>query len=372
MIDAIAFLTKACPRHGNSQDGSSISDSEPEEHERKQTLNSHLFHMDWNSKRIHAIDTPGHPDFLADALSSFRGAETAVVTIDCPSGATFNCRRLWMEAERNRNGRMVLLTKADVDNVDLGVVLEEVTNSFGDKVVPVTLPNGTGSAFTEIVDCLAKGSEYRSTLEERVAEADDELMEKFFEAGELSDDELKQYLPLAIAAGTVVPLLTCNPVSELGVSEFLDFVAEMAPPPAAFHNRFASPNAEVAEDADYSVEILPDASAPFLGLVFKVVSDPFVGKMSYIRVLRGTLMADKGFTVARNGEHERLNGLLSVLGKETEPIEQVVPGDLFAVAKVESLQIGDTVCQDGELLHLKPFVYPGSYGGRCRDSQESE
>jgi elongation factor G len=360
-LDALAYVAKVTPRHGNTDDGSSISDTEPEEQERHQTLTSHIFHLPWKGKYLQYIDTPGHPDFIADAIGSFRAAETVVFTIDCPSGPTFNTRRLWSEADRVKAGRMLLLTKADAENIDLDQLLESISSTFGDRVVPVTLPNATGVGFEKVLNSMTGDlGEYRETLIERVAESDDELMEKFFENGELSDEELAAALPQAIASGTVIPLFTICPTSEKGLEEFLDFCADYCPSPLDFHNRFASPKADASEEEDYTIEIEPKADEDFVGLVFKVVSDPFVGKMSYIRVLRGELCPEAGFMVARTGHHEKLGGVLDVQGKDTSQLDKAVPGTICAVAKVESLQIGDTVCKDGSIVHLKPFHYPSS------------
>ncbi|PIE24359.1 MAG: elongation factor G [Planctomycetota bacterium] len=361
-LDALAYVAKVSPRHGSTDDGSSVSDTEPEEQERHQTLTSHIFHFPWQGKYLQFIDTPGHPDFIADAIGAFRAAETVIFTIDCPSGPTFNTRRLWSEADRVKAGRMLLLTKADAENLDLDEILSTIQGTFGDRVVPITLPSSTGAGFDKVLNAMSGDlAEHRETLVERVAESDDELMERFFENGELSDEELATALPAAIASGTVIPLFTICPTSEKGLGEFMDFCASYGPSPMDFHNRFASANPDADEESDdFNIEVEPDSSGDFLGLVFKLVSDPFVGKMSYIRVLRGELCPEEGFTLARTGSHEKLGGLLEVQGKDTGNLDKAVPGTICAVAKVESLQIGDTVCKDGSILHLRPFHYPSS------------
>ncbi|MAE76430.1 MAG: elongation factor G [Planctomycetes bacterium] len=358
IVDAIAFHTKVTSRHGSVTDGSSISDTEPEEREKKQTLTSHLFHFPVDGKSLRFLDNPGHPDFIADAISSLRAVETAVFTVDAASGVTFNTRRLWGEAEKAGVGRVVLLTKPDAENISGDEVLQGIVESFGDKVVPITVPDGTGKDFTKVLKSLAgegdNADTYRSTLHERVAEADDELMERYFEAGELSDEELHQSLPLAIAKGTVVPLLTVAAPTMVGVSEAVDFLAGYCPSPAQVEPQ----NAAAAANGEAAIRIEPDPSAAFCGFVFKIESDPFVGKMSFIRVLRGTLTADDGLTIARTGDHEKVGGLLIAQGKETENVESAGPGDLVAVAKVETLELSDTVTKDGQIVFLPPTVFP--------------
>ncbi len=354
LVDAATFLAKVSGRHGNSHDGSSISDSEPEEQDRKQTLTSHLFDLPWEGKHIRLIDTPGHPDFIADALGSMRACELAAFFVDGHTGVTFNTRRLWAEAERAGLGRIVVFTRPDTDNVDADEVLADITATFGDKVVPFTLPDATGSGFSKVEDVLnVEGSTYRSMLEERVAEADDELMERYFESGTLSDEDLRTNLPAAIVKGTVVPLVTVAAPTMQGVKEFLDLLVKYGSSPADAHNRRAA----TTEDGEFDIEIEADASAPFVGLVFKVVSDPFVGKMSFVRVVRGTLPADGTLHISRSGSDEKVGALLSVQGKDTSPVDQAIAGDIVAIAKVESLSLGDTVTS-GETLFLRPFEYP--------------
>ena len=359
LVDAIAFATKVSGRHGNTGDGSSISDTEPEERERKQTLTSHLFHFDHGGKRVCMLDTAGHPDFLADSLGSLRAVETAMIVVDAPTGVTFNTRRLWSEAEKAGVGRIVVLTKPDADNLDFDAVLDGITQSFGDKVVPLILPNGVGGECSAVERVLmgegASAADYRATLEERVAEADDALMEQYFEAGELSAEQLAEYLPKAIAAGTVVPLLTCAPPKMTGITEMLDFLAEYAPSPTNSPARKAAAEANAEE---WPIEVTPDPDGAFAGLVFKVVSDDFVGKMSFVRVVRGTLPADGTFVIARDGSKHKINGLLSMQGKDSENVDKAIPGDVVAIAKLEDLQIGDTVTKEGETIHLRPFEFP--------------
>lgn len=358
LVDAVAFATKVSARHGSTHDGSSISDTEPEEKERDHTLSSHLFHFEHAGKVVRFIDTAGHADFIADSVGSLRAVETAVIVVDAQNGVTFNTRRLWAEAEKAGNARMVVLTKADTENVDLDAVLSDIRQSFGDKIAPITFANGSGSNCTGLIN-IRKDSgdqvdEWRALLDERVAESDDALMEHFFEEG-LNLDDLKENLPKAMAKGTIVPLLTVCPPSMLGVPELLDFISDYCPCPK---DALPRPAAAAADAEEFPIEISADPDAPFCGLVFKVVSDPFVGKLCYIRVLRGKLEADSVFTIARSGEKVKLHGLLEMQGSDSKNVEHAIPGDLVAVAKIEQLELSDTVTAEGESLFLRPFKFP--------------
>jgi elongation factor G len=354
LLDAMAYQAKVSPRHGSPADGTSISDNEPEEKARHHTLTSHLFRIPWNGRSLEMIDTPGHADFLADALCSLRAVETCIFVVDASTGVTFHTRRLWAMAREQKKGRVVVLTKADSDNVNLDEILDDIRAQLGSRVVPFNLPSGMGTDFKSVETCLQDGSKYRPTLEEGVAESDDALMEKYFAEGTLTSEEVEKNLPHAIELGTIHPLLTASGTSMIGIPELLDFISKDTPSPVQAVPRAAAKD----PDGEYDIQILPDPAAPFVGLVFKVVSDPFVGKLSYIRCLRGTLKSDEGFTIARTGEHYKIPALLRVHGKDTADLDESVPGELFAVAKIEELHIGDTVCADAEVLHLPQFEVP--------------
>ncbi len=354
LLDAMAFAAGASSRHGSTADGSSISDTEPEEKDRKQTLTSHLFHLPWKGKICEFLDTPGHPDFLADALSSFYAVETALFTIDAASGATFNARKLWFRAEQTGKGRILVLTKLDHENLDFTNIVANLKETFGDKIVPITVPDRTGKDFSSVTNLLKEGDgDTRSVLEERIAEADDELMERYFEAGELGAEDFARFFPKAIAAGTVVPLFSVNAPGMTGVEDLLDFLSEFAPSPSQSGGVKAAPEPE----GEPGISVLPDPGGPVVGRVFKIVSDPFVGKMSFVRLHRGTLKGDETVSVAGGGQ-VKLNGLLSMQGKETETLDRAVPGTIFVLAKVEGLSLGDTIVQGGEVVHLPPMKFP--------------
>jgi elongation factor G len=243
VVDALAFLTKTTPRHGLVGDGSSISNNEPEEKDRKHTLTSHIFHFPWKDRFLQVIDTPGHPDFLADTFSSFRAVETAVLVVSATSGATFHARRLFTEAEQAGLARAIVVTHMDAENTDFQALLASLVAIYGDKVVPVTCPDASAKAFTQVRSVMkGEGPDaktWRASLEERVAETDDKLLEKYFEAGSLTEQELEDNVTKAMAHGTLIPLFVMQPDRELGVEEFLDFVAREFPSPGALGPRLA-------------------------------------------------------------------------------------------------------------------------------------
>jgi elongation factor G len=358
LVDALAFVTKASSRHGNSLEGTSASDTLPEEKERKQTLTSHLFGFRWGETTLHVIDTPGHADFLADALSSLDVVEAALLCVSAAGRLTFHGRRLFSAAADAGIGRAVVVTHPDGDNAHFDEVLAALNEVFGDTVVPVTYPNADGAAFSEVHDVLSgegpMAETYRKILEERVAEADDEILARYLETEHLSAEDFEKHLPTAIAKEKVTPLFTvCSP-KEIGLKKLCNFVQHYFPSPTAFGPHTGAKVG--SESFDQVVE--SDPNQPFVAKVFKTIVDPYVGRLSYLRCFRGRLTAEQGFLNVRTGQHDKVGGLMVRDGVETKPIDAVVAGDMFVVGKLEDLAFGDTVTADDAPLVMPTIEFP--------------
>ncbi len=358
LVDALAVSTGISSRHGDPAQGTSISDSEPEEKEKKHTLTSHLFRFPIDEVELNLIDNPGHPDFLADSISSFQVVETAILCVNAASGVTFHARQLWEESGKASLGRAIVVTHPDGENADFDKLLAELTEVFGDVVVPMTYPDQSGTGFNEVHDVLSgdgpKAAEYKEKLEDRVAVADDTLLEAYLESGEISAQDLEDNFPRAIVKGTIVPLFTVCPPKEKGLHKLTALIKKDLPSPLAFGARGA---AEPGSD-NYGQLVEPTTDGPFAAKVFKVVTDPYVGRMSYLRCFRGTVTPDCGFLNVRTGKHDRLSGLLGLKGAGTTDIKQIGPGDLFVVAKLDDLNLWDTVTADDSPLQFKRPSYP--------------
>jgi elongation factor G len=363
LVDALALLTKVATRRGDSADGTSISNTEPEEKERKQTLTSHVFGFPLGSAALGLIDTPGHPDFLADAFSAMRVAETGVLCINSSSGLSFHARRLWGEAQRASLARAIVVTHVDGENVDFDELLDQVVGVLGDVVVPVTYPDASGPSFKAVHEVLKgegpRADEFREKLEERVAESDDAILEAYLEKGSMPREDLVRNFTRAMVLGKVVPLFVVTPSRDLGLAAFVDAVRDLFPSPLAFGPR----NAAAPGSESYSQLVEPDAEKPFAATVFKVIVDPYVGRISYLRCFRGAIKAEDGFLNVRTGKHQKTGGLLHPHGKELQPAPRIEAGDIFAVSKVEDLALGDTVTADGSPLQFQKPVYPSTTYG---------
>jgi elongation factor G len=360
IIDALAFTAKTSSRHGDSADGTSISDSEPEEKDKKHTLTSHLFEFPIGDVRLNIIDTPGHADFVADAISSLSVVETGILCISATGGVSFHARSLWKSAESACLGRAIVVTHPDGENANFDDTLSDLQEVFGNVVVPMTYPDGDGDSFQGIHDVLAgdgpNAAMYREQLEERVAESDDDLLESYLESGEISEADLEKNFPIAIVKGTLVPLFTVCAPKEKGLNKLLNLIKKDLPSPASFGPRGA---AKPGSDS-YGELVQPEESGPFLAQAFKVVVDKHVGKIVYMRAFRGTLKADDSFYNVRRGANEKIGGLLGLTGEKTEAITEVVAGDIFAVTRVEGLAMWDTVTNEGDPLSMATPTFPMS------------
>lgn len=358
LIDALAVLTKVVQRHGNSADGSSISNIEPEEKEKKHTLTSHVFHFPFEKGHLNFLDTPGHPDFCSSAIAALQAVETGLLCVNAQAGLTFHARKLWIEAGRAAVARGVVITHADAENADFDRVLKQLQEAFGDAVVPMTYPDKNGHGLTKIHDVLAgegpRAAEFKSRIEEHVAEADDEVLEHYLSNGTLSAEDLESHFCAAITKGKLLPLFVVCPPKMLGVATLANYLVRYAPSPVSFGGRGAAKPGSNSFDQI----VAPDTNGPFAARVFKIEVDPHVGRVSFLRCLRGHLKAEEGFLHVRAGKHQKIGSLSEVQGKDKKPIDMVVAGDLFAITKVEELALWDTVTADATPLVFPAPVYP--------------
>jgi elongation factor G len=358
LVDALALQTKVTNRHGDSADGTSISNTEPEEKERKQTLTSHVFQLPLEGVRLNLIDTPGHADFIADAISAFQVVETGLLCVSATGGVTFHTRRLWAAAGKAGLGRAIVVTHPDGENAKFEETLADLNSVFGDVVVPVTYPDANGPAFSAIHNVLdgdgPDADTYREKLEERVAEADDAVLETYLDSGEMSREDLEKHFARAVVKGTLVPLFTVCPPKQKGMQKLCSFITQDLPSPAEFGGR----NAAEAGSDSYGLLVEPDESGPFAAKVFKVVVDPYVGRMSYARCFRGTLKTEDTFLNVRTGRTEKAGSLLGIKGAETAHVDSVAAGDIFVVSKLETLSLWDTITVDSSPISFPPAEYP--------------
>ena len=255
---------------------------------------------------------------------------------------------MWEAARKEGLARLIVVTRIDGDNVDFAQLLSSIQETFGRECIPMTLPIGEGQDFSGVVNVLQVPDEVpagvigdvqatHDQLMEEALGADDALMEKYLEEESISEDELRDVLGKAITDGTVVPILVVNGKKETGVEEVLDAVVNFTPSPVEGTKR------RLAATEGEGTEITPDENGPFVGQAFKIMSDPFIGKLSYIRIFSGKVSADGTLLVGRTGETSKIGQLFRMQGKEQQSVSDGIAGDIVAVPKIEDIQVSDTV-----------------------------
>ncbi len=340
LCEALLHLTGVTGRLGSVADKTSHLDLDDEEKERGFSLDSHVLSVARDRTIVNLIDTPGSPDFLGPAIVALAAVETAMVVVNAAAGIQVNTRRMRDQAAAYGLARMIVVNRIDAENVDLEELLKTLRESFGAQVTPVNLP---ASGRKSVIDCLANDSgstdiasvaEAHTEIVERVAEADDALMNKYFETGSLSVEEVQANFAKAMAAGKVVPLFFTNARADVGVKELLAFMAQCCPSPTVGKQRTLTVKAEE--------KALP-TGGQFCGQVFKIAIDPKSNiKYAFVRALAGTLKPEDSLMISGDKKGVRPGHLIKFQGGDHKEIDAAIAGDVFAVAKLD-LHIGDTI-----------------------------
>ena len=344
--EALLFHTKTITRMGRVDDGNTVSDYEPEEAKRTSSVQTSLLPCNWEGCKINLLDTPGYDDFAGEVASALRVADAGIILVASPSGVELGAEKGWARCEENNLPRIFFVNKMDRENADFGRTLQQIQELFGRKCIPFQIPIGSEQSFTGVVDVLNLPADIpaevadlvasaREHLVETIAETDDELINKFLEGEEISDDELAAATRKAVASGEVVPVLAGSAVASVGVSELLNSIVRFLPPP--------NEAAEVTTTDGSTVE--PDADGPLAAFVFKTSADPFVGKLSFFRVYRGTFRSNSEVWNREREQSERVGQVYFPCGKTQENAQEVGPGDIAAIGKLSSTLTGDTLCQ---------------------------
>lgn len=346
LADWMLYKAGAVPRAGSVADGTSVFDTDPDEKERKATLDLGIASCTWEGKEINIFDCPGYPDLISQTLMAYSAVETAVVCVNAFSGVMVNTRRTFEAAVKLGIPRVLMITKIDQENVDLAKTLEGIRENFGRECLPILLPDRTGTAASRLVNLLTEPAaappqfqEYAREAMERIAEVNDQLLEKYLESGSLSPAEILGALPDAITQGRFVPILCSSVPKDLGIDQFLTFIATALPSPAARPRK--ATDLKSGEEKEIGVE----SSGPWSAQVIKGVGDLFVRKYAFLRVMTGTFQSGSPFLNVRSKKTLPIGGIFKPFGKDMKqlkPVSQVVAGDVCVVTKAEEAQIGDT------------------------------
>jgi len=373
LVEAMLFDAGVTSRLGKVEDGNTVSDFDAEEQRRTMSVNTSILPMEWNGHRLTVLDTPGYTDFVGEVRGAVRVAEGAVVLLDAVSGVEVGTELVWQHANDYNLPRLVFVNKMDRENANFQRPVENLTEVFNVRAAILQLPVGSQADFKGVVDLISRTAyldtqgepgeipagmadqveEARLQLVEIAAEADDSLIEKYLEGEELTDAEIYSGLRKGAASGEIVPVLCGSAVSNLGVRALMQAIVELIPSPAEGGEIHAK------NPATGETEILePTDNAPLAALAFKTMADPFVGRLTYLRVYSGILESDSRALNPRAETEERVGQLYSVLGKEQIPVEQLRAGEIGAVAKLGNTVTGDTLCDKSRPLILDPVTYP--------------
>jgi elongation factor G len=365
LVENILNKTGKTSRIGTIDAGNTVGDYLEEEIARKFTISLKLMHTNWKKTRIHIVDNPGYADFVAEMVASLSVLDSALLLIDGTSGIEVGTISAWRCCEENSLPRAIFINKLDKEHSDFYATLEAVQNGLGSSCVPFTIPVGKEADLRDVVciwktadesqvpeDARDRFAEYREKIVEAAAETDDELTEKYLEEGTLSDEEVAKGLRAGIVAGNIVPVLCGAGETGVGVEELLDFMVDCLPSP------LDAPKRIVKNKAGEEVEIEADPSAPLAAHVFKTMTDPYIGQLTFFRVYSGTVNADAGFYNANSDTQERIGSLLMMQGKDQESVKTIGPGELGAVPKLKATSAGDTLCDEKQPLSFEKIEFP--------------
>jgi len=358
-VDHLLHVAGATNRAGSVVAGTSLSDYDPEERERKFSIESSIFSFQSQGKNFTLVDTPGYLDFCGAALAAIPPVETALIAVSAPDGIQLNTRRMWDAAGKTGVARVLLLTRLDADNISLDRLLADIQESLGTRCLPAMLPVGLGPACKGVVNLLEAQSApedvqgdfdgLRDALREAIIECNDDLMERYLEGKDIPPQEFSDTFKRAIADGRLVPVLCCAAEKDIGLKETLSFLADCAPSPLEGLKRKA------ADEDGAEVELAADSEQPLCAQVFKVVMDVHVGKLVFLRIFSGSLAASPSVKIARTGRTERLGHYYRVFGAEHTEVDEALPGDIICVPKVEELQLNDVLSNEKRLLNMAPI-----------------
>jgi elongation factor G len=371
LAEAMLFDAGAISRLGTVESGTTTLDWDPDEQKRGQSINLAIGSLEHDGVRITIVDTPGYADFQADVVEALAAVDAVIVVVDASSGVEVGTEEVWKLADARGLPRMIFVNKMDRENANYDATLDQLKARFGPKIAPVYLPIGVADSFRGYVDVIEEhanvyeggapkevpippeleGIEHtrRDALVEAAAEASDELMMKYLDGETLSDEEIEAAVHKGTREGSVVPVFVGSATRNIGVRELLTMIARHVPSPAEVGSRLTTDGQRID----------PDPSGPFVAHVFKATADPFVGRLTYFRVVSGSLSGQGHIHNATRKEDERIGNLLVVQGKDTENLPKVGPGDIAAVAKLTSTHAGDTLVADkAHAVTLAPLEFP--------------
>lgn len=376
LAEALLYALKFTDRLGRVDEGNTISDYDPEEIKRNLSINASVLPVEYKEFKINVLDVPGYRDFIGEIKSCLRVADAAILVLDATAGVEVGTEFAWEYAEEYGVPRAFFVNKLDKERADFAAAMQSIRDVFGVRAVPVMLPVGKEAQLEGLIDLLqmkmiteehggkatsgpipealkAEAEAARAKLVEAAAEGDDELTMKFLDDQPLSEEEIRRGLKEGMMAGTLFPVLCGAAARSLGVESLLNFVVSCFPSPLERPGMVG----KVAE-GDKEEERRYDVSQPFSAFVFKTVSDPYAGRLSFFKIVSGSLSSDSVVYNSTKSTEERISHLLCVRGKKQENVHQLVAGDIGAVAKLSATTTNDTLCELHHQIEYPPTALP--------------
>jgi elongation factor G len=369
LAEAMLFQSGAITRLGKVEEGSTTTDFDPDEVKRHISVSTALAPCEWQGCKINVLDTPGYADFIGEVVQAMRVVDGAVILLDAVSGLEVGTETAWQEAEKNGVPRIFYVNKMERENANFEAAIQSLRTRFGNGVVPIQIPIGSQQTFRGVVDLLSMtaitedkaapqeipaelrdaAQSHRESLVETAVEQDDELINKYLEGEEITVEELQRALAIGVKAKAIFPVLCGAALANRAVAPLLDALVAFMPSPMEIAVRTADGVVPVAQLAD---------KAQLAALVWKTVSDPYVGRLNYFRVYSGAVQSDSHFWNPNKGREERIGQLYTVIGKRQDPVPRVAMGDMGAVAKLQETSTGDTMTTRENPVQLPTIQFP--------------
>ncbi|WP_368489124.1 elongation factor G [Clostridium sp. BJN0013] len=377
LTEAILYHTKTIDRLGKIEDGNTTSDYEPEEKKRQISVSTSIASCKWKDVKINLVDMPGYFDFIGETFQGLRAVDLAIIVVSGVSGIQVGTEKSWDYVNKEELPRAFYINKLDRENSDFDKVLTDLKEKFGLSVVPIQYPVGKENNFKGIVnvisrrakifdeksktmkdvdipeDILEKVNDCKNMIMEAVAETDEELLDKYFNEGTLSDEDIYTGLINGCTKGEVVPVMCGSAANVIGVETLLENIVQCFPSPADVESITAK---NLKDNSEITINI--DEKEPFSAFVFKTIADPFVGKLSLFRVMTGKLKSDMTVYNAKKDKSEKIGSMYFLKGKQQTSTSEIIAGDLGAVAKLQFTSTGDTLCETSFPIIFEDIKFP--------------
>lgn len=373
LAELLLFASKGVERLGRVDEGSSTTDFDPDEIQRKMTISTAIAPVEWGKVKINFLDTPGYSDFQGDLIGAVAAVETVLIVVDAVGGVEVGTDTGW-DLGQKCMARSFIINKMDRENADFFKVLASLRERYGNKVVPVQMPIGSQDSFEGVVDLIHmkafkwvggkmtegpvpddlkdQAKELRESLIEAAAETNDELIDKYFEQGTLTEEEIVSGSHQGVNSGSLCPVFCAASLKGIGAEPLLELISQEFPSAAE------APARKGKNPADGKEISRSTTDEPFSAIVFKSTADPYVGKLTYFRVVSGTIKSDSHVWNTVHDKDERIGQLYFLKGKTQEAVPEIGAGDIGAVAKLQTTVTGDTLCDKGSPIIFDSIEFP--------------